>query len=575
MSSSSTIQRRLFHVLYTNAAGEGDSDGFRHLDVLFPGAKEELQPIKDWLTGLKPNPQSRQGWATYSFKVGGLFCPALAVIDPAFSLDDRNRSGGWLAHALLVMIQEGQPAGHFGRALYQKAFQFLEESRSNPSRSLQGYLEGCKVNQALEIPMIRPEDLLSLDRVFVETLCEAAASPPASEVFFPGVVDEEELPERLVLASAGLPPRLRLVLRWKVGLQAGGEGFVAQPGPAGIPAPSRDGLGALYVERLWSRLQSGRTEEIVTMVNSDWEFLKWEQLVQAIVQPEPEAAEEAVEMAKKTQRPAPGNASQPAPGRPGKSAVDYDEEYRNLYEDVKEYVDKRFMSLEMPSSPPQRKEGEPGQDGLGSKVFVRWWKTWRPEIYFLIVLVILGVMNRHILRPAAEKKKPPPVAGEKGPAPGLSPSPVDGTENDEEPPADPFEKWVSFMSDNPAITETWFRRVAAHQGLEPGQVSDSQRRFFLAAADNLAAGKTLNIDEVTRATTGLFEYVHALWAKEQGVGKPQRDVVTNDPSEAADRLVRIARSLGLEGNLDLKPGVKDSRVQAAVVRAWIDRHSNS
>lgn len=580
----SAIRLPLFHVVYTNAPGADGIGGFRFLAVHFGGAQEDRKPIDDWLKRLEPAPGSRQGWAANSFRVAGVRCAALAVVDPSFAVDESERGGGRLAHALVVPLEEGKPIGHFGRALYETALRFLEEGRS--SRSLVTYLEGCRLVDEVDIPQIRPDEL---DRLFdlmpvVQALVDAG-NDVAQEVSLPGFTDEEALPEKILEASAALPPCLRLALRWRVGLQAGGEGFAVRPGAAGTAQTGRFGAGQVYTDDLWRRLQEKRADELAGIVNRNWEIKEWKPLpaashgVPAVEPPqdlEPVTLETEPMKREKTSG---GGKSTPAPRQSTRTAAEYDREQESLYDEMRSYIDQRLQNMGAPP-PPSRRSLEAAADpntGGGVAAPSSWVKTlleWRPEVYLLLVLLLMAGMYRKLQPPPS-----PPVktegagAAETGSGEPASKASTEERERPDEPAqVDPVAQWKTFVDEQPTVAAKWLRAVATNEGLGAKQVSVRQRQAFGTFADRLDARGFLKPEEVPQAATGLFEYVHALWAREQKIGDPGRDVVTLDPGEVGPRLAQLAASL--EMGDQIKAGAKpdDPQVQTAIVLRWIERH---
>lgn len=569
--------RTLCHLLYTNAPGQ-DGTGFRVLAVNLPGSTEEQRTIQDWLTSLKLVEGQQNGWAVRGFSVDRRPTFALALVERLmFAYDDHGREGGHLAHALLVLLEEGKPAGNFGLALFDKAKSFLE-IRSVPP-SFDAYLEGVKLATTLEVPDLALNNFRGPKQPFQEAFYAAACAGGNGEVFLPGYTSDDELPEHLLTASQVLPPRLRLDLSWRVGLRPGKEGFVVRAAKAELPSPPVGNLGTAYLETVLAQLRTGHDQQVARFASTNWGVRQWSGLQQAFVQPEAEEIQEVVtastpdpdpfqeseDMEKK--RSAAGSAPAAASPKRGKSAAELEAEYQALQEELEEYINQRLGQLGAPPAPGSapRPPHEPRDRNASGLVM------WRPEIYFLILLLLGGLAYRN-LRPTAPPDPPDPT--------DVSPTPAESTPTPEETetpaaaqPSDPLAEWKSFVESPEAAN--WFQRIANGSGLDKDQVSPKQQNFFKALADLRREGQRLNDTELANSRIGSFEYVHARWAKDKNLPSQAKNQVTLEPSEADLNIKNLVSDLGLTEIPGTKLSATDPKVQAAVTLAWIRRQTRT
>lgn len=363
-------RRPLCHLLYTNAPGR-DGVGFRTLAVNFPGSPGEQKEIEGWLTELHLAEGEQQGWAVHGFAVDRHPCFALAVVDrPSFARDDHGREGGFLAHALLVLLEEGRPAGDFGLALFDKARTLLESH----APKLELYLEGVRLATDLEVPELQLNNFLGLAPRFLEAFYAAAFSGGNGEVFLPGYSSDDDFPEHLLAASLALPPRLRLNLSWRVGLRPGRDGFVARVAQDKSPSPPSSNVGTAYLDKVQELLKTGWANQVERFASRDWGVRQWSGLQQALLGAEGAPA--------RKERPSSGK---PAPAPRAKSPESYDAEYQALEKDLRDYLDQRLAQAEAretPGRPPSEEREEPPS-------FLRRLLALRPEIYFLILLLLV------------------------------------------------------------------------------------------------------------------------------------------------------------------------------------------
>jgi hypothetical protein len=564
-------RRPLCHLLYTNAPGEGGT-GLRFLGRV-PGTQAEVERVKGWLMGLKLADGQRVGWATSSFLVDRRSCFALAVVDSTrFPKDDIGRPGGILAHALLLLLEQGQPVGDFGRAAFVKAKDFLEERSGEPT--LANYLQGCRVNTDLEIPDLQYNNF-RLDPRFLEIFYSAACNGGRGEpVLFPGTSDDQ-LPEDLFTASTILPPRLRLDLSWRVGLDAGTEGFVARVAPGPVASPFGN-LGTAYLDAVQAHLRAGKDDQVARFAAGDWNVRSWSGLQQAIGQPVPEGDRDIVgpdstalsEESDMTKKGGSASGGKAAALTQTKNQAAYDEEYQALEKDLRDYLDEHLTQLGAPPETRSRPAYAPGGSSWGDRhPALRWYREWRPEVYFF-VLLLLGSLAFWNLRSSDNR----PVEPTPSPSPSPSPTPVEPDPTPAPSPAradsDWLPSWKAFVK-TPAAAG-WFQAVAEARGLASSQVSGARKADFTKWTDKIGKQERLTDTELATSLTCFFEYAHARWAKDHEVGSTE-DVVTNDPAEVARNLPAMIDDLGLTGTLGSHPEVSDPKVQVEVALAWIQR----
>jgi hypothetical protein len=321
-------RRPLFHVLYTNAAvaGQRGGTGFRTLAVHFPGTQGEKERIGDWLQSLRPAPEAMLAWGFRSFRVAGGFTAALAVVDPHFGRDEHGRAGGLLAHAFLVPVPEGEPAGDFGTALGEVAERFFPWNERQEAHDLARHLAGCEAQGDLEVPPFDPAAVRALPVALRLRLWRAASLGESGAVAFAGT-DEERLPAALLRAASALPPRLRLQLQWAAGVAAApGEGFLARPAGRDDREPSK---GERWSE--WLELQLAGEPGRLARLAESWQVMAWDRLAAA-------GQEESADVKAKG-KPSRPRMSKVEIGVP--DPVDLDDQYQALQGWLRDYVDLR------------------------------------------------------------------------------------------------------------------------------------------------------------------------------------------------------------------------------------------
>lgn len=578
------MRRPLYHLLYTSAPGAGGS-GYRHVPVSFPAGGDPA-PIQEWLETLQQvAPGANEGWAFHSFGIDRTPWAALAMVNPSFSPEEHGRGRTVLVHALLLPVPEGQRVDHFGLALFERAKSFLDGGRENYQSSLDWYLQGFDASRDLEIPEPDLRHLRDLEPAFLARLFEAA-SGRAGRVAFAGIESDDLLPERILLASAVLPPRLRLQMRWRVGFPSAPEGFAAFTGE-GDAGPSPMGQGEAFGGWVERALQEQRFDA-VRQLSENWAIRDWESLVQAlptfddrrgavavaqpavmeVVAETPVVSRDPEEAEMKRNPPAAGRGKPPAP-RSGKSAEAWDEEYQreqqSLQKNLEEYVKQRFGHLGDTggwASTAGLSGGEASPRGIVDRLW-----AWRPEIYLALVLALVLGLHRESWWPDTAPGILPPL-GTQTPVPSPGPSP---TPQPAPAPAstDPLEEWEIFVRDNRSVASAWFRALANRGRIETRQVNAAVSAKYLAWADRLERGEALAGTDRRESLIGMFEYVHARWAKENGRGNPGEDWVTLDPREADRNLPELLIALRLADQFGTKAQATDAKVQLAVVRTWL------
>jgi len=263
----------------------------------------------------------------------------------------------------------------------------------------------------------------------------------------------------------------------------------------------------------------------------------------------------------------------------------YEDEYRAMEASLTEYVDERvkLLSGEGPAPPA-------GGRGEG------WFRRWRADVYFVITLVLLGLLWWQQGLPtrgqdpaagdeaaaAAPGSETTAAAEAEGPAPGTSgavtseaagPPAADSAE----PPIDlanPGDSWREFVEGHRQQVASWLRAVAEARGLAPDQVSSLQKGNFGDWAGNVEAGQPLGSAHLGYFRIGLFEFIYGRWSqgRETSPAKWGKvDLVVGATEYAPQLLSELLAQLGL-GRWFEQPDPKDPALQAAVVVAWLRTH---
>jgi hypothetical protein len=261
----------LFHALYTNAFGRR-GQGFRTLFVAPEWPPADRRRVGGWLESLRPDEAgAEERLAVNGFRVGGTLHACLARLDDAFARDEHGRGGGRLVHALLLPLDEDLPADDFIGALLAASRAFDRPPAAGDEERLEAYLERCRAVREARVQPVDLDALRALDADFLIRFYafSSGASRAAEAVFGPSAAP---LADALVLASGGLPPRLRLACRWALGLRATPEtSFVARRARdgEGLP-PVPEGPGRAYAG--WLRAGGAAPR--------DWDVRSWDALLE-------------------------------------------------------------------------------------------------------------------------------------------------------------------------------------------------------------------------------------------------------------------------------------------------------
>jgi len=609
---SSSESRPLLHVLYTNVRGEGREQGLRPIFDYFHGEEKERKEVVEWLKGLEINLEGRYGWAARGFSVGGTRHAALAVVNPHFGLDDLG-SAAVLSHALLVPMPANQPSGNFFLALYQAAARFLPE-QSEQVQSLPRYLEGCKTVRDLTVPELNPADLEAMADFLRELLVTVAHLQPGRSMYemsLCGVRTEEELPEMLAKAGGSIPPRLRLAFRWATGVKPASGLVVVHGRPAGEAPPGiQGGPGEAYFEWLHQRLKQ-HDFDAIREIAEDSNIISWEKLRERIATPPMEEVEPVRQVLKgpeileqeqerdpippkeKTtmkRPPRPKTTDSSSSGSLAEVRELLQNEFVRMEESLRDYLadrlsrmgDPRVIPAESGGEPGSRPEGGPrgmeppaGRRGPGRAI--RWFQAFRPEIYFFVVLLLLGGIywKGFHRRPASTPSSPPSNAKQEGSGPAsnqASPGAQANPDTDREGTsqgrqADDFvAQWREYLRTHQKETAQLLASLTDPQS--PVKVGRQTQASLEAWSKKLERGQPLSGEESAKTATALFEYVHALWSVRERQGNLKDNVVSLSTDEVTpEHLKAILQAYSLD--FGPAPGRDDPNVQAAVVLRWL------
>lgn len=264
--------RPLCHVLYTNAAGGGGT-GTRLLALPVERPEMPLDTVGQWLASLPRRRDGSEGWASSSFRLGAVLHACVARLPAGWERDAHGRPGGFLVHAVLMPVFEGQDCGVHAVGLMD----VLRRHGSQGARDAREYLESCTPFLNLEAELPEPAVLLaSANPAALLTFLDGAAAATVGAEAAHG--QEGEAAAGFARAGAALPPRLRLAANWSVGLRPeAGAG-------SGPPPPVPDALARRDATRTyWNWLQA--TLEVpgaAGRVLHDWEIRSWRHLLQRL-----------------------------------------------------------------------------------------------------------------------------------------------------------------------------------------------------------------------------------------------------------------------------------------------------
>jgi hypothetical protein len=597
MSSPGT--RPLRHVLYTIARGEGRQQGYRAIFDYFNGEVEEKKEVVEWLNRLEVSVEEGYGWAARGFVVGGARHATLAVLNPYFGLDDLGSTAA-LYHALLVPVPDNQPSGHFYLSLYEAAIRFMSDP-SPQVQSLQNYLKGCQIIKDLTVPELDPAGLVNMSSDFLRALLITAAHPqtdaPVLEVSLPARTDEE-LPGMLAMAGGVIPPSLRLAFRWATGVKPASGLLVARRRSAGEgPSGAQGNLGEVYFEWLKERLDQHQFDAI-REIAEDPSIISWERLRERIaalpmanVEPTRRVlnASEILEQEQAKRRS--DRASDPIPqkektpmkrGQRSKAAdssspgnlADVREliqnEFKNMWESVREYLDDRLSQMGGPTMPPPESRDRT----------IRRLQAFRPEIYFFVVLLLLGGLYWRVLHGSPPKGANQPASvtqtGASGSAstqvPSDTPAEPDTSDTSQEETSGGEQEdkyvvqWRGYLKAHPDEIAKQLEKMVGPKRRVP--MSDKVKNKAKNWIVDLRGGKSLNDQDVTDLTTALFEYAHGDWAVQKNEKHLEKNLVSLNTDEVIpEHLKAILQDLRLS-DLGPNPDRDNKNVQAAVVLKW-------
>ncbi len=255
----------------------------------------------------------------------------------------------------------------------------------------------------------------------------------------------------------------------------------------------------------------------------------------------------------------------------------YDQEYQAMEATLTEYLDERLKLLSGEGHAPPATGGP--REG--------WFRRWRADVYFVVTLVLLGLMWWQQGLPFPD---PEPAAGDEAaaaaPAPEAVPAAEEAQAASEEsaaatapppPPIDlanPADSWREFVEGHRPQVAGWLRAVSEARGLAADQVSNMQKGNFGKWAGNVDADQAIDGAHLGYFRAGLFEFIYGRWS--QGRETPPAkwgkvDLVVNADEYDAALLDDLVAQLDL-GRWFEQPDPKDPALQAAVIVAWLRTH---
>jgi len=617
---SSPGKQPLRHLLYTIARGEGRQQGYRAIFDYFNGDVEEEKAVVKWLNRLEVSVEEGYGWAAQGFLVGGARHAALAVLNPYFGLDDLG-SPAELYHALLVPVPDNQPSGHFYFALYEAAIRFMSDP-SPQVQSLQNYLKGCQTIKDLTVPELDPAGLVNMSPDFLRELLVTAAHLYAGasvlEVSLPGARSDEELPRMLAMAGGAIPPSLRLTFRWATGVKPASELLVARRRSAGEgPSGAQRNLGDIYFEWLKERLDQHQFDAI-REIAEDPSIISWERLrerITALPMTEAEPTRQLLDsseiLEQERAKRQSDRAADPIPQKekttmkrgqrskatdsssPGNLA-DVREliqnEFEKMWESVREYLDDRLSQMDGPTVLPAESGdtfgsmpagGPGGRDSLAGRRrrdrTIRLLAALRPEIYFLIVLLLLGGIywkefnkgqagKQLNQRSAAKREGSGQASNHASPEAQAKPNTAQEGTSQGRKVDDFVAQWHEYLRTHKKEVAQLLASMTSSKSSV--KVGPQTRTSLETWSKKLEKGQPLSQEEAAKTATAIFEYVHAKWAELERQENLQDNIVSLSTGEVTPEHLNAILQ---EYNLDFgsNPGRDDPNVQAAVALRWL------
>jgi|GEM_PF-4712124 len=266
------------HLVYTNVPGVGGTDYRTLLAPVGWAAPADAERVGRWLAevGLRRVSVERPGWGAASFRVGSALHAAVAVVRPGWDRDVYGRAGAVLVQAALTPVSEETDDGASVHSI--PLVELLAAITPDPRDGVEACLRACEAvpewNGGVPTPLaIVP----TLDRAHLAEFLRAAVRCDIAWSAAAGA--EQAAAGALARAGAALPPRLRLGLRWSVGLADAGPTAEAGIGTSAPPAPP--GAAELYRSWLERALRAEADAELAAVLH-DWSIRSWTQLVNRV-----------------------------------------------------------------------------------------------------------------------------------------------------------------------------------------------------------------------------------------------------------------------------------------------------
>ena len=586
-------ERRVHHLVYTNAAGRGEAG---HRVVTWPQEwdQQQVTGVARWLATLRmlPGVKVFAGYAARRFSIAqsSFFC--LARLQPDFSLDQRSREGSVLLHAMFVGADPSDRGAMHLVALTKAAREIFDLggiSSLPPEQRLQSYLKKCDGLARVDIPAATIE---TFDELGLETirqfLLALSASDPQHVASFREPSDYT-LPQRLATATGALPPRLRLSIGWGTWIHpAEGLNFVARIGGELGPRVKWKKFLEDYFGWLQRTLKKKRRGELKQVLD-DWSINDWEQLGRL----------ESPEI------PSPAVASgQPSPPPTSSAALASQvtpeflhRQIAQITESLNQTFEKKFVQLEERLREDIRKElgasrgspvpaaesaspadvsmvelsGGPGGPKAGAPEAR---PLWAKIIRGFAVLAALGALALLIVYATVYVTDlPRPSEEEEAEAAAV------GVKEEETPAAGPVDwvgEWEDYLRSNPRVLAAVSTRIADAQNLT---VSDEQKNQFRLIAEALEGDGVLTSTEIDNLRHGVFEYCMTVYEIESDQPRNIRiDLVLSEiPLPLVEKAVAefeiSLTSLGIDV-LD-EAALEDPKLQAAIVLSWLRKENES
>jgi hypothetical protein len=248
-------------------------------------------------------------------------------------------------------------------------------------------------------------------------------------------------------------------------------------------------------------------------------------------------------------------------------------QYQAVERSLERYLDERIRDFRSSRSYQGSAVATGTRLGRLGELFVRF----RPEIYLLLTLGLVGLLwvaggTR------SPEGQPPPTGSERSRGGEGGEGPRDPAAGGAAAPSllaaetlaavreDPDGAWRRMVESDRARYAEWLGAVSEARGLEPGRVSDLQRRRFAEYAERASGPGPLPGEVLRYSRIGLFEYVYGLFERTQRGANNRGFRVTlafedYDPALLRALLDELSLAESFAGELD----AQDPALQAAVL----------